>query len=966
MSIASGAGVETITPPSVHCVHGSLPLKGRGSQWIDSTEFTRLPNMKGNTPMLKQYFALKAEHPGVLMAIRVGDFYEFYGEDAEKAAASLEITLTARDDGGDRMPMAGVPYHAFEKYLAKALSQGIKVAICEQLEDPKQAKGLVKRGITRILTPGTLVEDAMLQSGQNNFLAAICSLDGRIGLAVLDPSTGEFAVTEVEGSDLDDRMVQELARLKPSELLVGPASAPFGEISSTGLGSAVTEVQQPALDRARRKLLEQLNVAQLDGFGCEDKPSAVIAASMVLAYAEKNGLPLAHIDSLSTYSVESFMRLDGSTRRSLEITQNLQDGSKRYTLLSVVDAARTPMGSRLMRKWLEQPLLDRYTIELRFEAVEKLVKESLIRGDLQDDMRKIADIERLVSRCATGMAGPRDLVGLRNSLQALPTLLGKLGRLPSGRLLELLGLVADHDDLKHLLNSALQDEPPLTVRDGGIIKEGYDLELDKLRDLSRNGRKYIAELEQAEREATGISNLKVGFNSVFGYFLEISKSQIDKVPDHYIRKQTTANAERYITAALKEHESLVLGADEKAVGLETDIFYRLRNRVTEHARALLQTARAIAEIDVLCAFAEVSAYRGYVRPVLLDEDVIEIEAGRHPVVEAQNSAFVPNDLELGDIGKKSDQRSAIGDPSEIGDQISEIGKGSDAHSETSHSLPSPSISGKMEGREDHVSAQNFEESQNPQSAIQNRVVILTGPNMSGKSTYLRQTALIVLLAQVGCFVPARSCRMGICDRIFARIGAKDELALGQSTFMVEMIESANILNHATGRSLVILDEVGRGTSTYDGMAIAWAMIEHLASVGAKTLFATHYHQLNALADQIPTVSNYRVSVEEIGDDVVWTHRVLPGGTDRSYGIHVAKMAGVPHSVLVRSQELLDELEQGSSAPKVSTTSQKLQLTLFDVEPAPVMKELEKVDVNRLTPIEALRLIDDWKRKFGSK
>ncbi|MBX3118341.1 MAG: DNA mismatch repair protein MutS [Fimbriimonadaceae bacterium] len=928
--------------------------------------------MKGNTPMLKQYFALKAEHPGVLMAIRVGDFYEFYGEDAEKAAASLEITLTSREDGGDRMPMAGVPYHAFEKYLAKALSQGIKVAICEQLEDPKQAKGLVKRGITRILTPGTLVEDAMLQSGQNNFLAAICSLDGRIGLAVLDPSTGEFAVTEVEGSDLDDRMVQELARLKPTELLVGPSSSPFGEISATGLGSAVTEVQQPALDRARRRLLEQLNVAQLDGFGCDDKPSAVIAASMVLSYAEKNGLPLAHIDSLSTYSVESFMRLDGSTRRSLEITQNLQDGSKKYTLLSVVDAARTPMGSRQMRRWLEQPLLDRKTIELRHEAVEKLVRENLIRGDLQDEMRKISDIERLVSRCATGMAGPRDLVGLRNSLQALPSLVGKLGRLSSGRLLELLGLVSDHDELKHLLNSALQDEPPLTIRDGGIIKESYDIELDKLRDLSRNGRKYIADLEQAERESTGINNLKVGFNSVFGYYLEISKSQLDKVPDHYIRKQTTANAERYITAALKEHESLVLGADEKAIGLETDVFYRLRNRVTEHSRALLQTAKTIAEIDVLCAFAEVSAYRGYVRPELVDEDVLEIEAGRHPVVEAQNSAFVPNDLELGDqrseTGERegsSDQQSAIGDQkSEIGNQRSETGDREGLGDQLS-AIGNPVEAGEPINQQ---SAINDLQSNAPNSApqIQNRIVILTGPNMSGKSTYLRQTALIVLLAQVGCFVPARSCRLGICDRIFARIGAKDELALGQSTFMVEMIESANILNHATERSLVILDEVGRGTSTYDGMAIAWAMIEHLAMVGAKTLFATHYHQLNALADQLPTVSNYRVSVEEIGDDVVWTHRVLPGGTDRSYGIHVAKMAGVPHSVLIRSQELLDELEQGSSAPKVSTTSQKLQLTLFDVEPPPVMKELDKVDVNRLTPIEALRLIDDWKRKFGAK
>jgi DNA mismatch repair protein MutS len=853
--------------------------------------------------MMQQYFDAKSENPGVLLAMRVGDFYEFYGEDAELAAAALEITLTGREDAANgRIPMAGVPFHSVEKYLAKLLHKGMKVALCDQLEDPKSTKGLIKRGVTRVLTPGTLVEDSMLSAGQNNFLAALCVQDGRMGLAVLDPSTGEFAVTELVGDDSQERLLQELARIRPSELLLGPNAGPYGQVAQTGLGAAVTDVPQLSLDRAMRKLTEQLNVANLSGFGCDDKPSAVVAASMILAYAEKNHLPLAHVDSMSTYSVDGFMRLDPATRRSLELTQNMADGSRRFTLLGVLDDTVTSMGARLIRRWIEQPLLDLDMIRARQEAVGRLFGNAMVRGDLRDGMKRLSDLERLVSRASAGLAGPRDLAALRASLMALPVLAEPLRMVGLGRIQELREMMSDHGDLAVLLDKALVQDPPHSLREGGIIRQGYDPELDKLRDLSKNGKSYIASLEQQERARSGIATLKVGFNSVFGYFLEVSKQHSDKVPAGYIRKQTTANAERYITAELKDHEALVLGAEEKSVALETDLFNRLRVRVAEHAKSLLQTARALAEIDTLAALSEVASRRGYVKPQLVEDDLIEIESGRHPVVEASSSGFVPNDTSIG--------RAGAG--------------GSGA-----------------------------------------RVHILTGPNMAGKSTFLRQNALIILLSQIGSYVPAKSARVGLCDRIFARIGAKDELALGQSTFMVEMVESANILNHATARSLVILDEVGRGTSTYDGLAIAWAMIEHLAGVGAKTLFATHYHQLNALAEQMPNVANYRVAVEEFGDDIVWTHRVLPGGTDRSYGVHVARMAGVPASVLSRASEILSELEEKSEAPKaIPVGTQRLQMTLFDFEDPPVLKALQNLDVNRLSPMEALRVLDEWKRKFA--
>ncbi|MEZ0325311.1 MAG: DNA mismatch repair protein MutS [Fimbriimonas sp.] len=873
--------------------------------------------MTPHSPMLQQYFAVKAQHPGVLIAMRVGDFYEFYGPDAESAAAALEITLTGREDAGNgRVPMAGVPFHSVEKYLARLLQKGLKVAICDQLEDPKQAKGLVKRGVTRVLTPGTLLEDSMLSSGQNNFLAAICVQDGRAGLAILEPSTGEFAVTELCGDATQELILQELARVRPAELLVSEDAEGFAQAAAGALGTSITEQASPSVERALRKLAEQFQVANLQGFGCEDKPSAVVAASMILAYAERNKLPLGHVSSLMTYSLDGFMRLDPATRKSLELTQNMADGSRKWTLLSVLDETVTPMGARMMRRWIEQPLLDVSVISSRQDAVERILKNALIRADLREALKRLADLERLVSRAATGIAGPRDLAALRNSLTALPVIADPLRKLGVGRIQELREQISDHSELALMLEKALVTDPPHTLRDGGVVREEYDLELDKLRDLSKNGKGYIAGLEQTEREKTGISQIKVGFNSVFGYYLEVPKSHSARVPDDYIRKQTTANAERYITAELKEHESLVLGAQEKAVSLESDLFNRLRLKVADHTRTLLQTARALAEIDTLAALAEVASRRQYVRPVISEGDLLAIQSGRHPVVEATSSGFVPNDTDLGGLE----------------------GRGS-----------------RVEG-EQEVS-----------SELQKRTLIITGPNMAGKSTYLRQNALIVLMAQIGSFVPADTCQIGLCDRIFARIGAKDELALGQSTFMVEMVEAANILNHATERSLVILDEIGRGTSTYDGLAIAWAMIEHLVDVGAKTLFATHYHQLNALAEQMPTVANYRVAVQEIGDDIIWTHRVLPGGTDRSYGIHVARMAGVPKQVLGRAAEILGELERKSEAPKAITPStQKLQMTLFEFEEPPVVQALDKLDIDQLTPMEALRLLDEWKRKFSKK
>lgn len=844
--------------------------------------------------MMRQYFEAKDAHPGTLVAMRVGDFYEFYGEDAETAAAILEITLTGREDAeAGRIPMAGVPYHSVERYLARLIKAGQKVALCDQVEDPKTAKGLVRREVTRVLTPGTLVEDALLSARVNNFLVAVARDGHCIGWALLDPSTGEFLATEFAGEASEARMAQELARLTPVEALLPQDEKTLPAELFEAIGCAVTYVNAPTSAGAERRLTEQFRTTHLGGFGIAERKQAVRAAAMALDYAHRNGLNTSHIDAIATYEVDEFVVIDPSTRRALELTQNSHDGGIKHTLLSVLDSTVTPMGGRLMRRWVEQPLRDKSAIAARHDAVQHWIENAAARADARVALARVADVERLVSRCMSGLASPRDLAALRDALLALPDLDDALRRVNRGRIAELRAQVHDHHDLAHEFRLAITDLPPATLREGGFIRPGFSVALDTLRDKAREGRDYIAKLEAAEREATGIDRLKVGYNSVFGYYLEVSKVHTSRVPDHYIRKQTTANAERYITAELKEHESAVLGADEKAVAVESDLFQQLRNRVVSESTALLGTARAIAELDVLAGLAETAVRRGDVRPELSDTDEIWIQEGRHPVVAHHSASFVPNDLELNET---------------------------------------------------------------------TRLIVLTGPNMSGKSTYLRQAALFVVMAQMGAFVPAAACRLALCDRIFARIGARDEIALGQSTFMVEMVESANILNNATRQSLVILDEVGRGTSTYDGLAIAWAMVESLAELGAKTLFATHYHQLNALQDAHPEIANYRMEVQERGDEVIWTHRVVRGGADKSYGLQVARMAGVPRSVVRRAQAILQDLEKGP-APAMPVERKRLQLSLFEAEPSPVEQALEALDVNQMTPLEAMMTLAEWKQRF---
>ncbi len=859
---------------------------------IDHTH-TESP-MKAKTPMLQQYFRAKEAHPDALMAMRVGDFYEFYGADAERAAEVLEITLTGRDDGGERMAMAGVPFHSVEKYLARLVSAGFRVALCDQVEDPRQAKGLVKREVTRVLSPGTLVDDSMLAPSKNNFLAALYISGQEAGIAVLDPSTGEFMATEMSGPSTGERVLQEIARLMPAEILLPEKSEGISDAVRHGLGVSVTERKPLDTRRATQILKEQFEVAHLGGFGLQDKSRAAVAAGMVLDYARHNGLGLSHVAGVETYTTEGFMQLDPSTRRSLELTQNLSDASRNNTLLEVLDETVTSMGARRLRRWIQEPLLDPEQIRERQDAVERFAGHALCRSDFRTALKRFHDIERSVARCASGLATPRDLLALRDSLDALPAVDEAIRKLALGRIKTLRGELDDHSQLADILRRAVEDHAPVSARDGGIIRPDYDLELDELRNLSRSGKGYIAQLEAREREATGIERLKVGYNSVFGYYLEVSRQHAERVPAHYIRKQTLANAERYITAELKDYESSVLGAEEKAAELEFDIFCRLRDQIAGEGAKLLKTASAVAELDVIAGLAEVALNRQFCKPQIVEEDVLEFVAGRHPVVDDGVGRFVPNDLALGDT---------------------------------------------------------------------TRLIVLTGPNMSGKSTYLRQAALIVIMAQIGSFVPAETCRVGICDRVFTRIGAKDEIALGQSTFMVEMVESANILNNATERSLVVLDEVGRGTSTYDGLAIAWAMVEHLAGLRAKTLFATHYHQINQIAAQTEGVANFRVAVEEQGEQIVWAHKVLPGGTDKSYGLHVAKMAGVPRGVVARAEEVLASLEGKEGVVNIPASLNTLQLALFEAEPNPMVDELRKLDIERMSPVEALLKLDEWKRSL---
>ncbi len=851
------------------------------------------------TPIRRQYLRIKRRYPDALVFFRLGDFYETFDEDAYVASRELDIVLTSRSMGkNEKVPMAGIPAHAVESYLARLVKKGIKVAICEQLTDPATSKGLVERDVVRVVTPGTVVEPSLLEQKANNFLASLVTEGDLAGLAHIDITTGHYAVTQLP----TDRVTLELARLSPAEILLpkGSDAPPLPE------GTSVTRLEAVSFDleEATRRLLEHFGVASLDAFGCGGLPLAVRAAGAILDYLEqtqKGVLP--QVTSLSTYSTSTFMTLDPQTVRNLELFQPARGNGAGPSLLGVLDLTRTPMGGRLLRRWLGQPLLDLEELKRRQEGVAFFHASPLRREQVFSALAQVGDIERTVNRVRLGTALPRELPGLKRSLEAVPTLLQAL-REGRDALAWALEGAAPCEDVAALIGQAIEPEPSGDVGEGTVIRQGFSPELDRVREASRNAREFIAGLERKEREATGIKSLKVGYNKVFGYYIEVSKPNLSQVPPHYMRRQTLVGGERFVTPELKEYESLILNAREHIQELERSLYRQVCAQVAQRGEALSHLAAALAHVDVLCALAEAAARYGYVRPTLTEDDVLDIKGGRHPVVERVLPAgtFVPNDT-------------------------------------------------RMSTREEQL-------------------IILTGPNMSGKSTYIRQVALIVLMAQIGSFVPADSATIGLVDRIFTRVGLQDDLATGRSTFMVEMLETAAILNQATRRSLVILDEIGRGTSTYDGLAIARAVAEYIHSSprhGCKTLFATHYHELTELASVLPRVRNYRVEVTEDQGRVVFLHRIVPGGADRSYGIHVAQLAGLPRAVISRAWEVLKELESGardgttSATRSTRTRRQAPQLPLFP-QPSPLEEELAALDIANMTPVEALNKLYELQRK----
>ena len=894
-----------------------------------------------STPLMRQYAAVKKEHPTALLFFRLGDFYELFFDDAILAAKELQITLTSRNkEKGVAVPMCGVPYHAAEGYIGKLIRKGFKVAICEQMEDPRQAKKLVRREVTRVVTPGTAA-DSLLGSEENNFLAALAQVGDRVGFAALDLSTGEFRATEFSGEGALRRVQEELEQLRPKELLYGSAAPLFesaagtasknepslarpdsrGRLSPHGLapqprtaGGACTETPLDdwifAPDHSIPLLENHFGVLSLEGFGLAGRTAAAAAAGAILYYVRSTQRgSLDHVDRIGWYERQTCLVLDAVTVRNLELIEPLFAGADAgVTLFRSIDCAVTPMGKRLLRAWLLRPSLDLREIHGRLEAVEAAVREIVAREELRRALDGILDLERLLSRVTLETANPRDVLALAASLGKIPAVRVAVARLGAQRLRTLHSSLDELADVRERIEKTVVPEPPLSFADGGVIAEGLDRDLDELRELSRNSKQVLAQIEQRERGRTGISSLKVKFNSIFGYYIEVSKPNLHLVPQDYERKQTLVGAERFTTPELKEYETKILDAQEKIVDIEHRLFTELRTAIAAEAKRIRQTALALAEVDVLASLAHVAALRNYCRPTFAessDANEIEIIEGRHPVIEQQEMAggserFVPNDLYLNG---------------------------------TTHN-----------------------------------VMLLTGPNMGGKSTYLRQTALIVILAQMGSFVPARSAKLSLVDRVFTRIGASDNLARGRSTFMVEMTETAAILHTATARSLILLDEVGRGTSTYDGLAIAWAAVEYLhGRVRAKTLFATHYFELTELAEQLSGVKNYHVSVKETGGGIVFLRRVEPGAADRSYGIEVAKLAGLPNEVISRAREVLEEHEyaeqQATAHLSPGATPPPTQLTIFTPLSQPVLEKLREVDLNRLTPLEALNLLAELKKEI---
>lgn len=875
---------------------------------------------------MQKYMETKEQYKDCILFYRLGDFYEMFFDDALVASKELEITLTGKSCGlEERAPMCGIPYHAVEGYLSKLVSRGYKVAICEQVEDPKLAKGLVKREVIRVVTPGTNLNVQSLEAGKNNYLLSIAYTSDGIGISAADVTTGDYYVTEVE--DLK-KLNDELMKYEPSEIICNEAFLVSGfdvnDLKSR-LHISVNALESHMFDDdgCRRILMKHFKVNTLIGLGVEEFPTGLLAAGALLQYLyDTQKTDLEHFTHIYPYLTSRYMLLDSSTRRNLELTETLREKQKRGSLLWVLDKTKTAMGARLLRNYIEQPLIEKDEMEKRLDAIQELNQDSISRDEIREYLNPIYDLERLLSKVTYKTANPRDLIAFRNSLEMLPPIKTVLSAFEKDELTEIREQIDGLEDIYQLIDEAIIEEPPISIREGGMIKDGFDETIDRLRSAKHDGKQWLAQLEEEDRERTGIKNLKIKYNKVFGYYFEVTNSYKDLVPEDYIRKQTLANAERYTTPRLKELEDTILNAEDKLQTLEYDVFCRIRDTIAQELVRIQNTAKAIAKLDVYASLSLVSERNHYVRPKLNEKGVIDIKDGRHPVVEQMitNDMFIANDTFL-DNG--------------------------------SHCIS-----------------------------------VITGPNMAGKSTYMRQTALIVLMAQIGCFVPARTANIGIVDRIFTRVGASDDLASGQSTFMVEMNEVANILRNATSKSLLILDEIGRGTSTFDGLSIAWAVIEHISNrklLGAKTLFATHYHELTELEGKMNNVNNYCIAVKECGDDIVFLRKIVKGGADKSYGIQVAKLAGVPDMVIDRAKEIVEQLSDNDITEKVQSIAidnkndskakkqpkydevDLAQMSLFDtVTDEDILKELMEIEVTTLTPLDALNTLYRLQNKLKNR
>ena len=878
------------------------------------------------TPMMKQYMETKSQYQDCILFYRLGDFYEMFFEDALTASRELEITLTGKNCGQEeKAPMCGVPYHAVEGYLNRLVAKGYKVAICEQVEDPKTTKGIVKREVVRIVTPGTNLDTQALDETKNNYIMCIVYIADRYGVSVADISTGDYFVTEIPDSA---KLLDEIYRFSPSEIICNEAFYMSG-VDMDGmkdrLGITIYSLESWYFDDevCRKKLLEHFEVSSFAGLGLADYDCGIISAGALLQYlleTQKNSL--SNLTHITPYAAGKFMMIDSSTRRNLELCETLREKQKRGSLLWVLDKTKTAMGARTLRKYVEQPLIDKTEIIRRLDAVQELKEQAISREEIREYLSPVYDLERLITKIAYGSANPRDLTAFRSSLEMLPALLYILQEMKAELLKDLAVDLDPLEDLCILVKKAIREDPPIAMKEGNIINDGYNEEVDKLRRAKSDGKDWLAKLENDEREKTGIKNLKIKYNKVFGYYLEVTNSYKEMVPEYYTRKQTLANAERYITPELKELEDMILGAEDKLYALEYELYSEVRDLIASQIERIQKTAKAVAALDAFASLALVAERNNYVRPKINEKGVIDIKEGRHPVVERMipNEMFISNDTYLDD--KK------------------------------------------------------------------HRISIITGPNMAGKSTYMRQTALIALMAQIGSFVPAKSANIGLSDRIFTRVGASDDLASGQSTFMVEMTEVANILRNATSKSLLILDEIGRGTSTFDGLSIAWAVIEYISDsrlLGAKTLFATHYHELTELEGKIDNVNNYCIAVKEKGDDIVFLRKIVKGGADKSYGIQVAKLAGVPELVIGHAKEIVEELSDEDITARVSEIASKervvkkkpkvkkyddvdiAQMSLFDtVKDDDVLEELKNLDVGNMTPIDALNTIYRLQNKLKNR